>query len=139
MTSEQARPEPATRPSVHEQDVVILSGLSGGGKTAASKLFEDLGYTVVDNLPAEMLPELADLVSSDRQRFARVAIVVDVRTGNAPIALASMSTSHPCASWRRRIPERWPCSGRAAGPIRTRCRGGRWRWLKATANSWRPR
>jgi len=69
---------------------VILSGLSGGGKTAASKLFEDLGYTVVDNLPAELLPELADLVASDRQRFARVAIVVDVRSGDAPIALASM-------------------------------------------------
>ena len=91
MTSEpQVGPGPAARPHVHHQDVVILSGLSGGGKTAASKLFEDLGYTVVDNLPAELLPELADLVSSDRQRFARVAIVVDVRTGDAPIALASM-------------------------------------------------
>ena len=76
----QTADEPVTEASA-EQAVVILSGLSGGGKTAASKLFEDLGYTVVDNLPAELLPELADLVSSDRQRFARVAIVVDVRAG----------------------------------------------------------
>ena len=77
-------------PTVPAQDVVILSGLSGGGKTAASKLFEDLGYTVVDNLPGELLSELADLITSDRQRFARVAIVVDVRAGNAPLAMAAM-------------------------------------------------
>jgi UPF0042 nucleotide-binding protein len=70
--------------------VVILTGLSGGGKTAAAKLFEDLGYTVVDNLPGELLPDLAELVSSDRQRFARVAIVLDVRAGDATLALAAM-------------------------------------------------
>jgi UPF0042 nucleotide-binding protein len=70
--------------------VVILTGLSGGGKTAASKLFEDLGYTVVDNLPGELLPDLAELVSSDRERFARVAIVLDVRAGDATLALAAM-------------------------------------------------
>lgn len=81
------RPEsdPAAAPQV-----VILTGLSGGGKTAASKLFEDLGYTVVDNLPGELLPDLAELVSSDRERFARVAIVLDVRAGNATLALAAM-------------------------------------------------
>lgn len=73
-----------------EQAVVILSGLSGGGKTAAAKLFEDLGYTVVDNLPGELLAELAELVSSDRDRFARVAIVVDVRAGDTSVALAAM-------------------------------------------------
>ena len=81
------------RPSsdaVTEPAVVILSGLSGGGKTAAAKLFEDLGYTVVDNLPGELLPDLAELVSSDRERFARIAIVVDVRAGNPTIALAAM-------------------------------------------------
>jgi len=76
--------------SVAEPAVVILSGLSGGGKTAAAKLFEDLGYSVVDNLPGELLPDLAELVSSDRQRFARVAIVVDVRAGDPAIALAAM-------------------------------------------------
>ena len=91
MTDAAEAPDPTpARPPAAEQDVVILSGLSGGGKTAASKLFEDLGYTVVDNLPGELLPDLADLVTSDRQRFARVAIVVDVRAGDAPIALAAM-------------------------------------------------
>lgn len=73
-----------------EQAVVILTGLSGGGKTAAAKLFEDLGYTVVDNLPGELLSGLAELVASDTARFARVAIVLDVRAGDAAVALSSM-------------------------------------------------
>jgi UPF0042 nucleotide-binding protein len=72
------------------QQVVILSGLSGGGKTAAAKLFEDLGFSVVDNLPGELLPDLAELVSDDRERFGRVAIVLDVRAGDVPVALAAM-------------------------------------------------
>jgi UPF0042 nucleotide-binding protein len=72
------------------QRVVILSGLSGAGKTAAAKLFEDLGYTCMDNLPGELLPDLAELVSIDRQRFEKVAVVLDVRAGNAPLALAAM-------------------------------------------------
>ena len=80
----------ATSDAVTEPAVVIVSGLSGGGKTAAAKLFEDLGYTVVDNLPGELLPDLAELVSADRTRFARVAIVLDVRSGDATLALAAM-------------------------------------------------
>jgi UPF0042 nucleotide-binding protein len=72
------------------QHVVILSGLSGAGKTAATKLFEDLGYVCVDNLPGELLPELADLIAREPQRFERVAIVVDVRAGEAPVAFAAM-------------------------------------------------
>ena len=55
---------PLTEPSLtggpgdgaSEQAVVVVTGLSGAGKTAAAKLFEDLGYTVVDNLPGELLP-----------------------------------------------------------------------------------
>jgi UPF0042 nucleotide-binding protein len=73
-----------------EQHVVVLSGLSGAGKTAATKLFEDLGYTCVDNLPGELLPELAALVTSDPERFAKVAVVLDVRSGDAPLAFGAM-------------------------------------------------
>jgi len=73
--------------------VVLISGLSGGGKTAAAKLFEDLAYTVVDNLPGELLPELAELISVDPVRFARVAMVLDVRAGDAEGAYRSMRTA----------------------------------------------
>ena len=84
---------PAERPADAEapdQAVVIVSGLSGGGKTAAAKLFEDLGYTVIDNLPGELLVELAELITSDPERFARVALVLDVRAGNATVALGAV-------------------------------------------------
>ena len=77
-------------PTGDEAHVVILTGLSGGGKTAAAKLFEDLAYVVVDNLPAELLPNLADLVTSDRVRYAKVAIVVDIRAGDAETAYRAM-------------------------------------------------
>jgi UPF0042 nucleotide-binding protein len=63
--------------------VAIITGLSGAGKTAASKLLEDLGYRVVDNLPAELLRNLAELVVRDPERYERVALVLDARAGNA--------------------------------------------------------
>jgi UPF0042 nucleotide-binding protein len=66
------------------QRAAVITGLSGAGKTTTSKLFEDLGYTVVDNLPAEFLPGLAELVAGDPARFERVAIVIDVRAGPHP-------------------------------------------------------
>ena len=89
--SSEPEPDPdAAGQSDADQHVVLLSGLSGGGKTAAAKLFEDLGYTVVDNLPGELLPELADLVATDRERYDKVAIVLDVRSGDAPVAFAAM-------------------------------------------------
>jgi UPF0042 nucleotide-binding protein len=69
---------------------VLLSGLSGAGKTAATKFFEDLGYACMDNVPGELLPALAELVSNDPERFEKVAIVLDVRTGDATLALAAM-------------------------------------------------
>ncbi len=89
MAVRQVTPQPVSDDG-GEPHVVILTGLSGAGKTAASKLFEDLEFIVVDNLPGELLPSLAELVSDDRERFRQVAIVLDVRAGDAPVALAAM-------------------------------------------------
>jgi len=83
-------PAESFRPEKGMPHVVLLSGLSGGGKTAAAKLFEDLAYTVVDNLPGELLGQFAELVSKDPARFARIAIVLDVRAGDAESAYRAM-------------------------------------------------
>jgi UPF0042 nucleotide-binding protein len=85
--ADEVQPESEARGGPH---VVLLSGLSGGGKTAAAKLFEDLAYTVVDNLPGELLANLAELVVQDPERFARVAVVLDVRAGDAETAYRQM-------------------------------------------------
>ncbi len=66
--------------------VAIISGLSGAGKTAASKLLEDVGYRVIDNLPAELLRHLAQLVARETAQFERVALVLDARSGDAALA-----------------------------------------------------
>ena len=60
---------------------VIVTGLSGSGKTHAIRALEDLGYFCVDNLPTQLIPTLAELTSRDDAALERVAIVVDVREG----------------------------------------------------------
>lgn len=61
--------------------LVIISGLSGSGKTVALHALEDLGYYCVDNLPGGLLPELASEVRSQPERYPRVAIGIDARSG----------------------------------------------------------
>lgn len=60
---------------------VILTGLSGSGKTQAIRALEDLGYFCVDNLPTEMIPGMAELATREDAGTGKVAIVVDVREG----------------------------------------------------------
>jgi UPF0042 nucleotide-binding protein len=60
---------------------VILTGLSGSGKTHAIRALEDLGYFCIDNLPTQLLPTMAELSSRHDAGLEKVAIVVDVREG----------------------------------------------------------
>ena len=77
------------------KELVIVTGISGAGKASALKAFEDLGYHCVDNLPLELLPDFADLVSNSGE-VERAAIVVDVREGatldRLPQVLKSVKT-----------------------------------------------
>src|ERR1700674_1715501 len=60
--------------------LVMITGLSGSGKITALKVFEDMGYYCVDNLPAELIPSFAQLIQDTDNKNA--AIVVDIREGS---------------------------------------------------------
>jgi UPF0042 nucleotide-binding protein len=71
----------ATRPVRGTRRFVILTGLSGAGKTQAIRALEDLGYFCVDNLPTMLMPMMAELASRADEGLEKVAIVADVREG----------------------------------------------------------
>jgi RNase adapter protein RapZ len=62
------------------QDVVIVSGLSGGGKSTALNALEDLGYYCIDNLPAAMLPDFGPHISANPELYKKVALGIDARS-----------------------------------------------------------
>lgn len=61
-------------------ETVVITGLSGAGRSTAAKCFEDLGYYVVDNLPAALIKTLMDLGSRSQGAVTRLAVVMDVRS-----------------------------------------------------------
>ncbi len=65
-------------------EIVVITGLSGSGMSAATNAFEDLGYFCVDNLPVTMLPTFARLVTAGRPEkgIERAALVIDIREGS---------------------------------------------------------
>ena len=61
--------------------LVIITGMSGAGKTQVMRFMEDLGYFCVDNLPPALIPKFAELCAQSGGRVNRVALVVDIRGG----------------------------------------------------------
>ncbi|AOM81973.1 RNase adapter RapZ [Salisediminibacterium beveridgei] len=60
-------------------DLVIITGMSGAGKTVAVQSFEDMGYFCVDNLPPALMPKFIDLVEGSGGKMNKVALVIDLR------------------------------------------------------------
>ena len=72
-------PLPVRKPRAGTE-LVIITGMSGSGKASVLKVFEDLGYYCVDNMPVDLIPSFAELVSQSPETH-RAALVVDVREG----------------------------------------------------------
>ena len=60
---------------------VIVTGMSGAGKSTALKMLEDVGYFCVDNLPVPLIPKMADLLRVPGSELNKAALGVDIRTG----------------------------------------------------------
>ncbi|WP_439644323.1 RNase adapter RapZ [Halalkalibacter wakoensis] len=64
----------------HEEiQIVIITGMSGAGKTVAVQSFEDLGYFCVDNLPPALIPKFIELIEGSNGKMNKVALVIDLR------------------------------------------------------------
>ena len=64
---------------VDNTEFVIITGLSGAGKSQAVKVFEDMGYFCVDNLPVPLIPKFAELCQQSGGKVQSVALVIDIR------------------------------------------------------------
>ena len=69
----------AARKRPRRADFIVVTGMSGGGKTHAIRALEDLGYYCVDNLPTPLIPVLAELTRHEDADNPKVAVVVDIR------------------------------------------------------------
>ena len=81
------------------RQLVILTGLSGSGKSTVLKAFEDMGYYCVDNLPVELIPIFAELHAAGEGDFGKAALLVDAREGlqleKLPGLLRALRREHP--------------------------------------------
>ena len=81
--------------------LVILTGVSGSGKSTVLRAFEDMGFYCVDNLPVDLIPIFAELHSAGEGDFARAALLVDAREGaqlqKLPALLKHLRRQHPIA------------------------------------------
>lgn len=87
VTAEE-RDDASARSGAGQEHLLVISGLSGAGKSQASKLFEDLGYAVVDNLPPALLDGYLELRRADPEQYRRAALVLDIRAGDPAPAIS---------------------------------------------------
>ena len=87
------------QPRLAGRQLVILTGLSGSGKSTVLRAFEDMGFYCVDNLPIDLIPIFAEIHAAGEGDFARAALLVDAREGlqleKLPPLLKHLKKDHP--------------------------------------------
>ncbi len=85
------------------EDLVVITGYSGAGKSTAMNVFEDAGYFCVDNLPPEMIRALVELFVHEGSKVERAAVVSDVRGGDYFEALRAVLEDLDALGLRHRV------------------------------------
>src|SRR5919201_3444561 len=85
------------------EDLVVITGYSGAGKSTAMNVFEDAGYFCVDNLPPEMIRGLVELFVHEGSKVERAAVVSDVRGGDYFEALRAVLEDLEALGLRHRV------------------------------------
>ena len=84
-------------------DFIIVTGMSGAGKSKAASFLEDMGFFCVDNLPVPLIPKFAELVMAGTGEYDRVALVTDIRSGGNVEGLAAALDALNAAHCAHRI------------------------------------
>jgi hypothetical protein len=100
---------------IEEPRFIVVTGLSGAGKSQAIRTLEDLGYFCVDNLPLALIPTFAALTVGRDRQIRRAAVVVDIRGGRE-------LSRFPAMYRKLKIESCFGVSARHAGRIRLRRR-----------------
>ena len=106
---------------------VIITGLSGAGKSYAIKCFEDMGYFCVDNLPTALIPTFAELCAESSRQIDQIALGMDVREGEYLVHLSRRSRRSARGGIASRCCSSRPRTRRWSAAITRRGGGTRWR------------
>lgn len=98
-----AKPSPAADDGPAGIEVAVISGLSGAGRSTAAKYLEDLGWFVVDNLPAELIATMVELGTRAGGAVTRIALVLDVRSRVFTADLAGVIKGLDARGYRPRV------------------------------------
>ncbi|MEI6155836.1 MAG: RNase adapter RapZ [bacterium] len=86
-----------------QHKIVLLTGLSGAGKSTATKSLEDIGFRTIDNMPNDLIPALLEKIRLQPERFARLCLVIDARDGDPRAAIDAVRVACSAIGIERRV------------------------------------